>query len=298
MTWSFAHAAGGPLGAELDGPLWDGAGLLFASVTRSEIYRYEPASDRAALVRHSSVRTRGLAFGPDGRLYGAQTRARRIVWYRDDGASFYLESTIDGRRRNDPQHLAVDRAGRIWSTDLWTEDSSGGPVGYPPLGHCSVLRLDPAPDGTWTLGRMTHDTLAPHSIALSLGEHKVYVTDGGDVTNGPSLRAYRVADDGTVGPPAVLRRFALDDRVAGICVDASGRIVVAAGAPGVEPGPRIEVLDRAGRVLAIEAVPGGAPTACALGGADLDVLFVTTAAGELFRVTGTGLRGIPRGGNA
>ena len=280
MTMSLARVAE-PLEGELDGPAWDGVGLLFCVLAKNEIRRYDPASGRTAVVRQQTVRTRGLAFAPDGRLYGAQGRARRIVWYRDDGAAYYLASTIDGLRRNDPQHLVVDRGGRIWSTDRWTEESSGGPVGYPPLGHCSVLRLDPVAGtdplnvGDWALRRMTTDTVAPYGLALSPDERTLYVSDRGGAPAGPSLRAYAVGDDVPLRAGTVLRSFESGDEPAGICVDAGGRIVVAIG--GVRP--RIELVGVDGRVSGEIAVPG-APTACAIGGADL---YVTTATGDLLR---------------
>src|SRR5213076_1417859 len=121
---------------------------------------------------------------------------------------------IDGLRRNDPQHLVVDRRGRIWSTDRWTEESSGGPVGFPPLDDCSVLRSDPQPDGSWTLRRMTADTIDPYGIALD-GERTLYVTDGGP---SPSLRAYEVREEGPLASGRAVRVFESGDRPLGIAV--------------------------------------------------------------------------------
>jgi gluconolactonase len=297
IAWAVTPVAGGPFEGELDGPAWDGRALLFCNATKNEIWKYDDANGAASLVRTQTVRTRGLAFAPDGRLYGAQTRARRIVWYRDDGASYYVESTIDGLRRNDPLHLAVDRAGRIWSTDRWTEESSGGPVGYPALPHRSVLRLEPSGPreanavGAWTVRRMTHDTTSPHGVALSPDERTLYLSDDGDEMTPPTLRAYAVAGDGVADRGTVLRRYAPGDGPAGIAVAASGRIVVTAGALGSTGGPRIEVVEPDGRIASTSPITDGAPTACGFGGVALDLLFVTTAAGQLLRIEGTGLRG-------
>jgi gluconolactonase len=293
--WAATPVAGSPFEGELDGPAWDGRALLFCNATKNEILRYDEKG--AKVVRAQTVRTRGLAFAPDGRLYGAQTRARRIVWYRDDGASYYVESAIDGERRNDPLHLVVDRASRIWSTDRWTEESSGGPVGYPALPHRSVLRLDPTGPrdangaAAWTLRRMTHDTTLPHGIALSADERVLYVSDDGDETNRPTLRAYPVDANGELGAGRVLRRYAAGDGPAGIATTASGEIVATAGAPGSAVGPRIEIVQPDGRVDMLSPGFAGAPTACAFGGPGLASLFVTTTAGEVLRFEVTGLRG-------
>ncbi len=303
-TWAATPVGGSPFEGELDGPAWDGRALLFCNATKNEIWKYDEAKGAASLVRAQTVRTRGLAFAPDGRLYGAQTRARRVVWYRDDGASYYVESAIDGERRNDPLHLAVDRAGRIWSADRWTEESSGGPVGFPALPHRSVLRLDPSGPrdanavGAWTLRRMTHDTTSPHGVALSPDERALYVSDDGDATTPPTLRAYGIASDGSLEKGTVLRRYAAGDGPAGIAAAASGEIVVTAGGPGSPGGPRIEVIAPDGRAVTTSSAVAGAPTACAFGGERLETLFVTTAAGELLRIAGTGLRGVPREGGS
>ena len=291
MTWTFDPLLTAPLPGELDAPTWDGSGLLFANVTKNEILRYDPRRKTVVTLRKNAVRTRGLAIAPDGRLYAAQTRSRRIVWYKDDGTAYYVESTIEGQRRNDPQHLAIDRQGRIWSTDLWTDDSIPGPVGYPPLGHCSVLRAtrtvaDGDRVGTWTLERMTHDTVAPRGIAFAPDESMLYVADGGDASTTATLRAYPVAANDALGDARVLRRYAVGDSPAGLAVDAGGRILVAT----TGARPRIEVVELDGRASAEHTAPA-MPTACAFGGAMLDVLFVTAASGELFGVTGSGHRG-------
>jgi gluconolactonase len=143
------------------------------------------------LVRHPTVRIRGLAFDRDGRLFAAQSRARRVVWLSSDGGTYYLNAMLGDRRHNDPQDLVVDDAGRIWFTDRYTDDSIPGPVGYPPLEHQSVLRLTerdrPAGGGIgdWTVERMTFDTAAPGGIALSPdGNVVVAVARTGDDVSG------------------------------------------------------------------------------------------------------------------
>jgi sugar lactone lactonase YvrE len=292
MTWTFQPLLAAPLPGELDGPTWDGRGLLFANVTKNEILRYDPLQMTIATIRKNAVRTRGLAFAPDGRLYAAQTRSRRIVWYKDDGTAYYVESTIEGQRRNDPQHLAIDRAGRIWSTDLWTDESTPGPVGYPPLGHCSVLRAtrtaaDGDRVGRWTLERMTHDTVAPRGIALAPDEQRLYVADTGDASTPATLRAYDVAASGTLGEARVLRRYPDGESApAGLAVTAGGLILVAIGGAR----PRIEVVEADGPLVSEHAL-SAEPTACAFGGAALDVLFVTTTRGDLLSAAGTGYKG-------
>lgn len=319
MTWTFETLAS--FDDELTGPAWDGGGLLFCRPGKSEIHRFDPAATSTALVRHSVWQNRGLAVGHDGRLYGAQSRPRRVVWYRDDGSTWCLNTMLDGRRHNDPQDLAVDAAGRVWFADLWTAESFGGPVGWPPLGHSSILRLErvgdgpaqatgprgtsgPAAAGEWSLRRMTFDTIGPRALAFSPDERTLYVADGaaGAADDGPAadaaspahgatgrLLAYAVAEDGSLGSATVLRAYEpADSGPVALCVNRDGSILVAAGSSAAGPGSRIEIVAPDGRLVETHEVPTGQPTGCAFGGKDLGTLFVTTASGSLCCVRDTG----------
>jgi gluconolactonase len=281
----------------LNGPLWDGSGLLFCKVKSSEMLRYDPESGTTTVVRKYTVQNRGLAFGPRGELYGAQSNSRRIVRYFDDGSAKYLESYLEGKRHNHPQDLVVDGKGRIWFTDPVGEPTVGGPNEYPPLDHSSVLRLEKV-SGAWTVKRMTYDTTRPQGIALSRDERILYVTEGKQEAGSLRfLKAYPIHQDGWLGAPAVLHTFGSDHRGpqaggAGMCTDSEGNVVLAAGSSASDPGPLIYVVAPSGRILETHALPdGGTPTNCAFGGPDLSTLFVTTREGNLFQAKATGLKG-------
>jgi gluconolactonase len=284
---------GSPFGGRLDGPVWDGQALLFCRVEANEIHRFDPVTGLTTRLRHSTSATRGLAFGPDGRLFGAQARSRRVVWYEAGGATFYLNAMLDGGRHNEPQDLVVDAAGRIWFSDDWTEESVIGPVGWPPLDHCSVLRLRQTAEtedriGTWVVERMTVDTQAPRGLALSADQSSLYVVDRGDGTAVPAtLRAYPIADAG-LGQVSVIVDFGLangDDGPHGLAVCANGRLAVAVGRLSDARGPAVEVYDTDGQLLQRLDVGGGVPTNCAFGGPGLRTLYVTTSDGHLVETT-------------
>ena len=141
MSLTFSPLGPG-LDEALDGPAWDGGGLLFCVPGRNEIHRWDETTGATSVVRSATNRTRGLALGGDGRLFGAQSRARRVMWLSADGGAFYLEAMLDGERHNDPQDLVVDAGSRVWFTDRHTDSTIPGPVGYAPLAHNSVLRLE------------------------------------------------------------------------------------------------------------------------------------------------------------
>lgn len=300
MAWTFERV-GDSFGDVLDGPLWDGEGLLFCKVLKSEILRYDAKSGKIGTFRPYTLRTSGLALGPNGQLYGAQSGARRVVWYKDDGSTAYLNARLGGTRHNHPHGLVVDGKGRIWFSDPYSELRTRGPQIYPPLDHCSVLQLDyEAPPREWIVKRMTHDTVEPRGLALSPDERTLYVADSSSSPDGlRQLKAYAVDDDGTLGRPIVLHTFGADYRgphrgASGLCTDSDGNIVVAAGSTQSGPGPMVYVFAPSGQVLESHLVPAEAPTNCTFGGAGLGTLFVTTTDGNLFAVKNTGRKGVTR----
>ena len=79
MAGEFEHV-GDSFGDVLDGPVWDGEGLLFCKLLNSEVFCYDGKSGKISTFRPFSTRTSELAFGPNGQLYGAQSGAHRVVW--------------------------------------------------------------------------------------------------------------------------------------------------------------------------------------------------------------------------
>ena len=294
MTLTFS-AVGPELDEALDGPAWDGGGLLFCVAGRNEIHRWDETTGATSVARSATNRTRGLALGGDGRLFGAQSRARRVMWLSADGGAFYLEAMLDGERHNDPQDLVVDADSRVWFTDRHTDSTIPGPVGYPPLAHNSVLRLEETGSGRtgtsgtrtsgtaggWRLERMTFDTTGPGGIALSPDERTLYVIDGLDAPAGAaSLRSYTVDGAGLLGPGALLHSFAPGERVGGLCTGARGRIHVAVRAAAGDATGRIDVLGPSGGLAESHPLEAS-PTNCCFGGEGSAKLFVTTAEGVL-----------------
>jgi gluconolactonase len=300
MTWRFERV-GASFGDVLDGPLWDGEGLLFCKVIKSEILRYDGTSGKISTFRPHTLRNSGLALGPNGNLYGAQSGARRVVWYKSDGSTAYLNARLAGARHNHPHNLVVDGKGRIWFSDPYSHLRTRGPQIFPPLDHCSVLRLDyETPPREWAVKRMTHDTVEPRGLALSPDEQMLYVADSPSSADGMrQLKAYPVKEDGGLGRATVLHTFGADYRgphrgAAGMCVDSDGNVVVTAGSTSSGPGPMVYVFTPTGRVLESHPVPAEAPTNCAFGGAELGTLFVTTEDGNLLAIKNTGRKGVAR----
>ncbi|MFQ6029199.1 MAG: SMP-30/gluconolactonase/LRE family protein [Dehalococcoidia bacterium] len=301
LSWEFELAAG-PFTSPTDGPVWDGEALLFTQIApagnaaNNRILRYEPQGRGVTDYRRWTNRTYGLAFGPDGLLYGAQAAGRRIVRFNADGSASALAHKLDGIYHNQPKDLVVDRRSRIWFCDPHGElRSAMNPQIHDKLDHASVLRLEvPNPDSP--IIRMTYDTDAPASVLLSQDEGTLYVAESSDEPEDRrELRAYAILENDALGPYRLLHTFGADHTgvhrgISGMCLDQNGNVVACAGTQGVGPGPMVYVFTPQGQVLESHPLPSE-PTNCAFGGPELSTLYVTTSQGELYRCENTGRQG-------
>jgi gluconolactonase len=121
-----------------------------------------------------------------------------------------LADRFEGKRLNSPNDIAIDSQGRVWFTDPRYDGAASydDGVGALELGHESVFRLDPAPNGAWTIHRMTFDTTKPNGLLLSLDEKTLYVAQShyGE-GNKRELRAYPIRADGILGLCEVLQTY-------------------------------------------------------------------------------------------
>ena len=285
MEWQF-ELLDGPYEGVTEGPVWDGEAILFTHIPASRILRYDPKTGKVTEYRTGTNLTNGLAFDKEGMLYGCSGGGRCIVRFDPDGTITPISDRLDGRRHNNPNDLAIDRQGRIWFTDMWSNTPEGSEM---ELDHESVLRLDPQASGTWTLKRATFDTTHPNGILVSQDQKTLYVaqSDFGEERK-RELRAYPIREDGSLGPYSVLHTFGKDHRgaqrgVDGMCLDVEGNIIACAGWELGGPGPMLYVFTPQGRVLETHPVPTRRPTNCTFGDPDMQTIYVTTIDGELFR---------------
>src|SRR5439155_22059397 len=111
--WKFELVAG-PFNGATEGPVWDGKAVLFSVPAQSRILSYDPLSGNVTEFRKYTNRTKGLAFSPDGLLYGCQSRPRRVARFHPDCSTSLRADRLDGHIHNQPHHFTTDRNRRSW----------------------------------------------------------------------------------------------------------------------------------------------------------------------------------------
>jgi gluconolactonase len=287
MNWNFERVAS-PFQGPANGVVWDGKAIIFSLMEDMKLMRFDPESGTTSEMRKYTNRVNGLAFGNRGELLGCQEGGRRLVEFSPDGRMFAVDALLNGKFHNHPSDLVVDSQSRIWFADAHSATLAFGPQIFPALDHASVLRLEKNERNAWTLKRITYDTAAPRSVLLSPDEKTLYVAEGEPAGKVRELRAYPIAEDGTVGSHIVLHTFGSDHRgphrgIEGMCLDADGNIIACGGWKKSGAGALVYVFSPEGAVIESHPIPGDLPNRCCFGGTELDTLYVTTGGGELYR---------------
>jgi sugar lactone lactonase YvrE len=180
-----------------------------------------------------------------------------------------------------------DRRGRYWCASVHS-DFIGA--------QAEIFRLDP----DLSVHVMDSGFIVGNGIAFSPDDRRMYFADSRNET----VWAYDFdIETGTIANRRVFFSTRdIDGRVDGATCDRDGNYWCA-----LVHGGAVACISPEGRMIERIAVPAKHPTMVAFGGADLDVLYVTSAttllapaeraawphAGKLFRIDGLGARGLP-----
>ena len=230
--------------------------LYFADVHASRIYKVD-AAGKTTLFREDTGGASGLMFGPDGRLYAAESARQRVAAFAMDGKETVI---ADGIACND---LAVTSSGAIYVTEpstsrVWFIDPKGAKrvVEEGRIGFVNGVRLSPDEELL-----LVADTLGRFVWSFE-------IKPDGSLANGEPFHHLQVPDEVTTGP--------LRSGADGITLDTEGYLYVA-----TKLG--IQICDQPGRVVAIIRNPSTAdPSNLVFAGKDLKTLYVT-AGGAVYK---------------
>ncbi len=287
-----------------EGPTVDRDGnVYFSEMLTARILKYTPESGvesprvgsndarrslRSALggvetFRSESKGANGLIFDWQGRLIAAEGDSRRIT--RTDIVTGEIEVLAENDATSPlemPNDVTLDGRGRIYFTDF--------------LGK-RVYRIDP--DGTIEQILGASDVEAPNGIVVSPDDKTLYhVEANGSEGGARNIRAYDLAEDGTVSNMRVFHDFYPGRSADGLSIDQQGNVYAAGGlnrrrgsSETLDTRAGIHVFAPDGSQIGFYPIWEDTVTNCAFGGKDMKTLYVT-AGKTLFsirtEVPGTG----------
>jgi len=166
-----------------EGMAWDAEGhFYFTDVPRGQLFKVDRHSNAQTLLDGATGRANGIAFGPDGRLYGCASGDRCI--YAWEPGTWQKTKIAEGTQSND---LVVLRNGTVFYTDpsarlVWR-------LAAHTFARTEAARLEWGPNGiavsrdqaTLLVAEFSADTI--HGFPL----------DGDSRVAGPAQAAYRLA---------------------------------------------------------------------------------------------------------
>lgn len=208
-----------------EGPALNAAGdLFFTDIPRSQILKVAADGTKSVFAKDTG-RANGLAFGPDGKLYGCATAKNAIVAYDPQGAP---EVVVEGVAAND---LVVTHEGVIYCTE--------------PKSH-TVWRIKSGEKEV-----IDADAKGCNGVILSPDQTLLYVTDFG----GRFVNSYCIGNDGKVTNKQAYFHMHASANEAGAQLD--GMAVSKDGWLLVATGMGVQICDQPGRVNFIIPQPGG-----------------------------------------
>ncbi len=261
-----------------EGPVWHDGALHWVDILDGLIHRGDPVTGAVETVAAPTLIGAAAPAASGGYVIACAEGFGTVIEGVLDVRSAFLP---DGVRMNDAK---CDPFGQLWAGSNAMEFNAGA-------GALHVLRPD------WSVETVLTGLTLPNGMGWSPDGATFYLID----TFAYELYAFEF---GRAGPDVDRRRvLAQFDRAEGLpdglCVDAQGDLWVARWG-----GRRIDRIGPDGQRLGRIDIPAVQSSSCAFGGADLDVLYVTSARdgldlgdsdpdGSVFAVTGLGVSGQP-----
>ncbi len=222
--------------------------VFFQDIPQSKTYKIG-ADGKPSMLPLDAKKASGTSFGPDGKRYVAAGGAKQIITYDASEKEKIVADSIAG---ND---LVVAKNGNIYVTS---------PDGATKPGKLYLIR----PTGEKIL--VDEGIIFINGIALTPDQTQLYVTESASQW----VWIYSINPDGTLANKQRYGWLHVPDDSGnawpdGLKCDTAGRVYVTSRLG-------IQVLDQLGRVNAIIPIPGGQASNCCFGGADFNILYVSS----------------------
>jgi len=279
--------AGASLG---ESPVWDDrtGTLLWVDVHRRQLHRWDPS----ASVDHSFTLDEpigSVALREDGGLVGAVGMSLGGI---DEEAAFFSawHTVRAGDRMNDG---GCDPSGRYLAGTL-TEPLKEG--------ASALFSLEPDTEPGGRIHQVLSNVTLSNGLAWSADGHTLYYIDTFLETVDAFAYELETGEIDSRSRRTIVDLHDVSGRPDGMTIDADGNLWVA-----MARGRAVRCYDSQGHLQHHVDVPAPVVTSCTFGGPDFSDLYITTGqwpataeelsgwphAGAVFRLTGTGARGVP-----
>lgn len=175
-----------------EGAVWSREGyLIFSDVPNNRMAKFVPGKGTESF-RNNTNGANGNAFDAQGRLYTCETRTRRVVRQKKDGALEVVADKFEGKRFNGPNDIVVRKDGQIYFTD----PAFGAQAEERDLDFYGIYRITPKGE----LESIARWKSRPNGIALSPNGRALYVSNSDD----RNIRVFDLAGDGKASNERVL----------------------------------------------------------------------------------------------
>lgn len=275
-----------------EGPAWHPSGnVYFSDIANNRIMRRD-ANGVIHIFRTPSGRTNGILFDHQGRMWccegGGIDSNRRVTRTEANGTITVMADTLDGKKFNSPNDLAIDSKGRIYFTDprygdrsdMQQLDDQGNAIE-------GVYRIDDVGEVSRIIAQ---EVDRPNGIFVSADDKYLFVAD--NVNDGPKgtggnrkLWRFDLKADGTIKPDSrkLLFDWGTDRGPDGMTMDVEGRLYVTAGFNFPNPPAEsvkkykagVYVISPEGGLEHFIPVPADMITNCTFGDKDGKTLYIT-----------------------
>ena len=259
-----------------EGPRWHEGRLWFSDFYGHCVRALSPDGEAEVIIR-TDGQPSGLGWLPDGRLL-VVSMIDPLVLRQDADGALRVHADLSPISRHRSNDMLVDPQGGAYVGNFGFDNEAPSPAGRAPV-PTSLCRVEPS--GTVTAAAT--DLLFPNGMVLTPDGHTLIVAE----TFGARLTAFDVAADGALSGRKVWADLTGTGVYPdGICLDADGRVWIAAAAQ-----PRC-VLVREGGKIVDEALFSQNCYACALGDPDRRTLYAVTAPTSAAAIAAAAPRGL------